>query len=184
MGSDDLDKLVRGLTAAQKRAIVQAKSDRRGVLLWLDTARSATIASLFARGIADDKQRPAFLTPLGLAIKAHIERTTMPNNPDLAALSEAATQERQDREYYSGGLNIGAAVPRFHAALEAAYRSGDLVLIPGGREAMRERVAVIVEQSMWSPASGPVTWSDDKIVAMKEQAKRVADAIAAMLGEK
>lgn len=65
-----------------------------------------------------------------------------PMSTDLAALSEAAAQERADREYYLDGraVPLAMAVARFHAALEAAYRSGHLIHIPDEAAAV-ERVA-------------------------------------------
>ena len=83
--------------------------------------------------------------------------------PDLAALSAAATQERNDRKYYNSGVDIGRAVPHFHAALEAAYRAGRLVLIDEG---MRERVAVAISGAPF-PSAASIRKADAAIAAMK-----------------
>ena len=58
-------------------------------------------------------------------------------NPDLAALSAAATQGEADRAYYGSGT-LRPEETTFHTALVNAYRSGNLVQIDEG---MRERVA-------------------------------------------
>ena len=62
-----------------------------------------------------------------------------------------------------------------------AYRTGKLVLI--GPDAVDD-VAAVIEQGMWSPASGPVEWTPAGITAMKEQCLRLATAALAALGVK
>jgi hypothetical protein len=67
MGSD-LDKLARGLTEAQRRVLRDSYDllfCREGRGMW--PVRNA----LAGKGLADGRYR---LTPLGLALKAHIER--------------------------------------------------------------------------------------------------------------
>lgn len=59
-------------------------------------------------------------------------------NPDLAALSDAATKAAaMAMTELHLAVPAAAAAERFHRALAQAYRSGDLVLID--REGMRER---------------------------------------------
>ena len=43
-----------------------------------------------------------------------------------------------------------------------------------------EEIARIIESALWSPASGPVDWTDEKLAATKEQAAHLADAILAL----
>lgn len=45
-----------------------------------------------------------------------------------------------------------------------------------------EELISMVEEAMWSPASGPVNWTAEKIAAMKAQATRLARTILARLG--
>lgn len=47
----------------------------------------------------------------------------------------------------------------------------------GGEESLLDRIANMVEQSMWSPASGSVVWNDEKIARMKSQARYLAESI-------
>lgn len=44
----------------------------------------------------------------------------------------------------------------------------------------RERAAKLIEEAMWSPASGPVVWTAERKAAMLAQAGFLADAIAAL----
>lgn len=48
------------------------------------------------------------------------------------------------------------------------------------RTSRREAAAKIVCQALWSPVSGPVAWTPEKVAAAFEQAFRVADAILAL----
>lgn len=46
---------------------------------------------------------------------------------------------------------------------------------------MREKLIECARQAMWSPASGPVSWTPQKIEATGRQAERLIDAILAEL---
>lgn len=113
-------------------------------------------------------------------------------NPDLAALSEAATQEALSEEgrYFSdtlcdlascahgdtGEFNHRADGP-FIAALWNAYRAGNLVQID--REGMRERVARAIDHELvWSVETDVLAAS----LTREEQLKVADAAIAAILG--
>lgn len=49
---------------------------------------------------------------------------------------------------------------------------------------LREAVARMIQQSMWSPASGLVSWTPEKIDAAEEQAARLAEAILSLSGSR
>lgn len=137
-------------------------------------------------------------------------------NPDLAALSEAATEGPWfDIEFGSevggkpdfhisctwqdfigvasmdNGLTSSAVEKKANAvfivALVNAYRSGDLVHIPGGREGMREWVAdldmacELIQEAKGAdgPKGGFVT---DHLDDAENWLDKVRDAIAAILG--
>ena len=103
----------------------------------------------------------------------------------LAALDRAATQA--EAEYEAAPIGQGnlhklvTARVNFHAALVNAYRTGQLVLIDDGAV---ERMSAVIEQSMWSPASGPVNWTAETIEATKAQARVAARAALSALGAK
>lgn len=70
----DLDKLAKGLTEAQRRALLDARWFHPGgqepmCLVHFTDAWPSGVARFFS--LKTDR-----LTPLGLALKAHIERTT------------------------------------------------------------------------------------------------------------
>ena len=48
---------------------------------------------------------------------------------------------------------------------------------------MFDRLAAIAMQSMWSPASGPVQWTPEKIEAAQNQARALTRAILTALRE-
>lgn len=52
---------------------------------------------------------------------------------------------------------------------------------PQPRRPGREDVARVIEQMLWSPASGPVEWTDEKIASAKSQAQTATTAILALL---
>jgi len=61
-----------------------------------------------------------------------------------------------------------------------ADRLARFVASPEAEEALKR----LLEQAMWSPASGPVMWTDEKIAAAKEQAAYLARSILTLLAEK
>lgn len=66
----DLNKLARGLIPLQRKAVMRAWCD--GDTWWI---RRGTGRGLMPLGITARSIDGAYLTPLGLALKAHIERT-------------------------------------------------------------------------------------------------------------
>ena len=52
------------------------------------------------------------------------------------------------------------------------------------REVTVEEVAAMIEESMWSPASGPVCWDEEKMAAAKQQAEHLARAIIKLFEDK
>lgn len=81
----DLDKLAKGLTEAQRRAVLEARL-RQGLTgePYQVNAGGATLA-LYRKNLAREtevqsisgrRSRIWVLTPLGLALRQHIERTT------------------------------------------------------------------------------------------------------------
>jgi hypothetical protein len=42
---------------------------------------------------------------------------------------------------------------------------------------LRDKIADIVQEAMWSPASGSVVWTPEKIAKAQEQSGYVADAV-------
>jgi hypothetical protein len=72
----DTAKIARGLTKAQRRALIDAEVVGRGdVLVW--AAHRATMKGLRKRGLCSgvDWRSCAILTPLGLAVRAHLEKS-------------------------------------------------------------------------------------------------------------
>ncbi len=134
----------------------------------------------------------------------------MPNNPDLAALSEAATKGEWEATERSGYHEIlapddqcdwygrpkchavlygdteieeSAANAAFIVALVNAYRSGDLVLID--REGMRERGKLALEAQMeaMDDETIPSSIHRDKGLVWLEGWFDLDAAIAAIMGE-
>ncbi|KUR71156.1 hypothetical protein AQZ52_10820 [Novosphingobium fuchskuhlense] len=72
--TDDLDKLARGLTAAQRKALLSAWATALGFLPSVEgECRLSTLKGLERRRLVS--QTSFCLTPLGQRLKAHIERT-------------------------------------------------------------------------------------------------------------
>lgn len=47
---------------------------------------------------------------------------------------------------------------------------------------LRQKIASKIAEAMWSPASGPVTWTDEKIAAAEAATERLVDGIIALVG--
>lgn len=63
-----------------------------------------------------------------------------------------------------------------------AHDTAPLTNTNTGQGEARELIIKLILQTMWSPASGPVVWTDEKIDAMRKQTNLLADAIlSAML---
>ena len=102
--------------------------------------------------------------------------------PDLEALAREPIKTLADvlcwidnmahaTAYYEGKAN------------DDAIEGGDVLraLIRSAPAPGREEIAKIIMESMWSPASGSVSWTPEKIDAAEAQAGHVADAILAIL---
>lgn len=92
----------------------------------------------------------------------------------LAALGDAAAKEADDIAYYSGGSSHNASLVKFHQALETAYRSGQLVLVPSVEVVRLRDAAVAMVAALRDEDLETRVWS---------QFNQMLNALAAMKGE-
>lgn len=106
-------------------------------------------------------------------------------NPDLAALSEAANAADEGLWTVADLVRQQLTKARwsFLMALEAAYRAGDLVHVPGGREGMRERVkTTLMTTALWHDMDG-AGYLETFGLNEADITKLADAAIAAILGD-
>lgn len=113
----------------------------------------------------------------------------MTSAPDINEAVERVTDVLEEIE--TGGCAVGRAVDRFFPQEEDEPQGDSFAralrtILTALAEAQalgslpdREVMVAIIRQSLWSPASGPVNWTREKIDAANDQAGRIADAIRA-----